>query len=196
MTGLLSCSTVAPPQLFFNEIAGFKTSLRSYLLKYGCPSTPSQTPSIDRPLHTRKYMDTLLSIASSLVSSSHETFVKEHRRSWGGEAIVESASLTPSLYWKPFWGTNSLDISIGKGFGVLKGLTQSRRKQAIYFCMILVVYLGHGIFHPGTWRFFFLLPSQFCGEVVTFPDRGTPEKKWCASILARVPYGKVAARRF
>ena len=33
----------SPPQLFFNEIAGFKTSSRSYLLKYGVPRHPDVT---------------------------------------------------------------------------------------------------------------------------------------------------------
>ena len=28
-------------------------------------------------------------------------------------------------------------------------------KYAIFFVMVLVVYLGHGIFSPGTYQFFF-----------------------------------------
>ena len=45
-----------------------------------------ETPTwpIDRPLHTRKYVETFLLIASLLVSSSHETFVKGYRWSGGG----------------------------------------------------------------------------------------------------------------
>ena len=43
-----------------------------------------------QPLHTRKYMDTLLSMVSFLVASSHETFVKENQCFFGEEAIVES----------------------------------------------------------------------------------------------------------
>ena len=30
----------SPPQLFFNEIAGFETSSRPFLLKYGYPRHP------------------------------------------------------------------------------------------------------------------------------------------------------------
>ena len=55
-----------------------------------CLSTPSPTSSIVRPLHTRNYMDTLFSIVSLLVSSSHddddETFVKENR--WFGRGLI------------------------------------------------------------------------------------------------------------
>ena len=64
-----------PNTLFFNEIAGFKTKSRSYLLKYGV-SLDTPTSYIVRPLHTRTYMDTLFLVASFLLSSSHETFVK------------------------------------------------------------------------------------------------------------------------
>ena len=48
-------STVASgPQLFFNEIAGFETGSRPYLLKYAPPlSTP--TSPFDGPMQTRKH---------------------------------------------------------------------------------------------------------------------------------------------
>ena len=64
-------STVAPPQHSFNEIAGFETSSRPYLLKYGDP-LPSRRSSFDSPLQTRKYTK----VAFSYHSSSCRAVVK------------------------------------------------------------------------------------------------------------------------
>ena len=63
-----------PPQLFFNEIAGFETRPRSYFLKYG----------FDVPLQTRKCRQDICFIPSFLASSSHETFVKQMAGYRGG----------------------------------------------------------------------------------------------------------------
>ena len=45
---------------------------------------------------------------------------------------------------------------------------------SFFFCMILVVYLGHGMFHPVTVLFF--LPIRFGGEVLSSQIE-EPQKK-------------------
>ena len=45
-----------PPHLFLNESSGFKTSSRSYFLKYVVPRHPDAIDGYDRPLHPRKYL--------------------------------------------------------------------------------------------------------------------------------------------
>ena len=45
----------SPPNFFFNEIAGFETSVRPYLVNYGAPlATP--TSSFDTPLQKTENM--------------------------------------------------------------------------------------------------------------------------------------------
>ena len=84
-----SRSTVAPPT-FLQRNRRFQNQLPVVSIETRrCPSTPSPTSSSDRSLHPRKYVDSMFSIVSFLVSSSHETFVKQNRWFWGG-AIVES----------------------------------------------------------------------------------------------------------
>ena len=53
-------------------------------ISWNTVSLDTPRSSIVRRLHTRKYTDTFFSIVSFLVSSRHETFVKENRRCWGG----------------------------------------------------------------------------------------------------------------
>ena len=71
-----------PPPLFLNENAGFETNSRPYVLKYDAPCHPD----VDIPYlfeQTRKYSpkyEAIFSIASFLVSSSHETY----HWFWGG----------------------------------------------------------------------------------------------------------------
>ena len=59
--------------------------------------------------------------------------------------------------------------------------------MAILFCLILVVYLGHGIFHPVA--FFKLSPNQFLGEVLSYRIEEHLRKKvvYTPLIVARVP---------
>ena len=48
-----------------------------------------------------------------------------------------------------------------------------------FFCMILVVYLGHGIFHPVcSTRSFIFLQVRFLGEVLSSSIEEPEEKKW------------------
>ena len=61
-----------PANFFSNEIGGFETSFRSYLLKNGALAPP--TSSFDRPLQTRKNVKVVFFMASFLVSSSHDSF--------------------------------------------------------------------------------------------------------------------------
>ena len=46
----------SPPQLFLNEIAGFLNQV-PVVSPENAVSLDTPTPSIDRPLHTGKYMD-------------------------------------------------------------------------------------------------------------------------------------------
>ena len=73
----------SPPPTFLNEIAGFKTSSRPYLLKYNAPATPSSScdstsstsgTSSSSPLQTRKYMESFCfkQNPSSSVPISHK----------------------------------------------------------------------------------------------------------------------------
>ena len=72
-----------PPQLFLNENAGFETSSRPYLLNTVPLATP--TSSFDSPFFANyKTCGDYFLTATFLVSSSHETFVEENRRFWGG----------------------------------------------------------------------------------------------------------------
>ena len=71
-----------PPQRFLNEIAGFKTISRSYLLKYGVPRHPPRR-LVDCYTFANKKIYVFFSIVSFLVSSSHETFLEENRWFWG-----------------------------------------------------------------------------------------------------------------
>ena len=66
----LSRFTVETPAIFFNEIAGFETNSRPYLMKYGAPC--SLTSSFDRLLRTGKYAKIVFFVASFLASGSHE----------------------------------------------------------------------------------------------------------------------------
>ena len=50
--------------------------------------------------------------------------------------------------------------------------------------MILVVYIGHGIVHPVEAIYF--SSKKFSGEVLRTQIEEAPEKKWCASTVARV----------
>ena len=72
----------SPPQLLFNEIADFETSSRSYLLKCG---VPCHLDGIVRySFATKEVHDDIFFMVSFLVSSSHETFVKQIQWFGGG----------------------------------------------------------------------------------------------------------------
>ena len=72
----------SPPQLLFNEIADFETSSRSYLLKCGAPC---HLDGIVRySFATKEVHGDIFFIVSFLVSSSHETFVKQNQWFRGG----------------------------------------------------------------------------------------------------------------
>ena len=60
-------------------------------------SLDTPTSSIDVPLHTRKYVDTFLLIVSFLLSSSHETFVKEDHWFFGGAIVVRIVRYIPTI---------------------------------------------------------------------------------------------------
>ena len=81
-TGATESCYGSPPQLFLNEIAGFETSSRPYLLKYGAPCPPDVI--VRRSIANKKYMETFFFITSFLVSSNHETLAKENRWFGGG----------------------------------------------------------------------------------------------------------------
>ena len=72
----------------------------------------------------------------------------------------------------------------------MTGLLNSKSSEisAIVFCMIVVVYLGHGVVHPPVALLFFS-PNQLLGEVdLVLPNYRSLRKKKveCASIVARV----------
>ena len=91
----------------------------------------------------------------------------------------------------PFFGENG--FSEGRG-----SLTQNRWKiRPLNFCvMILVVHLGHGIFHPVQSGFTFL-QILFSGEVFrSHIEVPTSEKKWCTSIVASAPNSRTYLLKF
>ena len=52
--------------------------------------------------------------------------------------------------------------------------------------MILLVYLGHGMFHPVVAALFF--SKSVFGRGLELPNSGTTEKKWRTSIVERVSH--------
>ena len=67
-------------------------------------------------------------------------------------------------------------------------LNPNSSENGPFFSMILVVYLGHGIFFPIFVAVFFLSPNQFFGRGLKLPTtrENTSEEPWCASVVARV----------
>ena len=99
-------STVAPPNLFFYEIAGFETISRPYLLKYGVPCA-SPTSSVDIYIYAyicikNNNEGIFFHSTSFLVSSRavHYTFVGENRcfLFFWGEAIALPITLVYTSY--------------------------------------------------------------------------------------------------
>ena len=74
-------STIAPPNFSLTKSPVSKPAPDRISLKTASLDTPRS--SIDRPLHPRQYMDTLVSVVSFLVSSSHKASVKENLWFWG-----------------------------------------------------------------------------------------------------------------
>ena len=72
----LRCS---PPQHFFDEIAGFETSFRPYLLKHGAPCPPDVIVRQSFANKIVQYDQIVFFISLYLVLNSHETFVKGKR---------------------------------------------------------------------------------------------------------------------
>ena len=84
-----SRSAVAPPQLFFNEIGGFKTSSRSYLLKYVVPRHPD---AIDRQTFALKKIYQVWILWFQYYPSLYRAAMKRPSNQiagFGGGAIVE-----------------------------------------------------------------------------------------------------------
>ena len=72
----------SPPNISLTEIAGFETSSRPYILKYGAPCHPNMIVPLS--FAKIKACGDYLLIAAFVVSNSHETFVRENRCFWGG----------------------------------------------------------------------------------------------------------------
>ena len=57
------------------------------------------------------------------------------------------------------------------------------------FKVVIVVYLGHGMFNPVQVSFipriYFLGERSFWGIGLDLPNRGTSRNRWCTSIVAR-----------
>ena len=68
-----------------------------------------------------------------------------------------------------------------------RGLLNPKSSEIRHFlwCLILVVYLGHGIFHPLVAAVLVFFKSVFGGDL-KLPNRGISGTKWCTSIVARV----------
>ena len=69
-------------------------------------------------------------------------------------------------------------------------LSQNRRKWAIFFCMILVVYLGQGSFASGIIAVLFSSKISFWEDHVLSSQIEVPQekKKWCTSIIERAKH--------
>ena len=83
-----------PPKLFLTEIAGFESISRPCIYpEIRCPLPPRRRRSVDASFaNDKKICEDIPFIAYFLLSSCHETFVKENhwfRGGAGGAAIVE-----------------------------------------------------------------------------------------------------------
>ena len=73
-----------------------------YLIKYSAHCHPDVIVRLDSPLQTRKYSEDVVFIAFFLVvSSTHDTFIKEKSLVLWGGAIVESVSFFVQIGF--FW---------------------------------------------------------------------------------------------